>query len=87
MPEIDPATAETLATVLSSQQGWKLTAVGRTDSDGSELNNLELSLRRAKSLREYLEGTDAFDGSILVRGAGDLGFQGRFLELEFVPQQ
>ncbi len=87
MPEIDAATEATLASILSSQEGWKLTAVGRTDSDGSELNNLELSLRRAKSLREYLEGIDAFDGSILVRGAGDLGFQGRLLELEFVPQQ
>jgi flagellar motor protein MotB len=87
MPEIDAATEETLAAILSAQEGWKLTAVGRTDSDGSELNNLELSLRRAKSLREYLEGIGAFDGSVLVRGAGDLGFQGRFLELEFVPQQ
>lgn len=87
MPTIDPATEETLDAILSTQTGWKLTAVGRTDSDGSELNNLELSLRRAKSLREYLEGTGSFDGSILVRGAGDLGFRGRFLELEFVPHQ
>ncbi|MEM9653731.1 MAG: CHRD domain-containing protein [Actinomycetota bacterium] len=85
VPTIDEATEATLTAILDAQDGWKLTAVGRTDSDGSELNNLELSLRRAKALRTYVEGLDVHDGAVLVRGAGDLGVQGRLLELEFVP--
>lgn len=86
MPEIDAATEAALKAILDAQDGWKLTAVGRTDSDGSELNNLELSLRRAKSLRTYIEEAQLVEDSVFVRGAGDLGAQGRNLELEFVPQ-
>lgn len=86
MPVIDKANQQTLEAILGSQQGWKLTAVGRTDGDGSELDNLELSLRRAKSLRTYVESLGVFDGSVLVRGSGELGFQDRHLELEFVPE-
>lgn len=50
----------------------KLEIVGHTDSSGSNAYNLELSQRRADSVRKYLTGIRVLEGlAIEARGAGE----------------
>lgn len=87
VPAVSAENEQVLEALLGDDGGWKVTAVGRTDGAGSDLDNLELSLRRAKSLRVYLESLEGLEpGTALVRGAGELGLNDRQLELVLTPQ-
>ena len=87
VPGVSAENEQALEALLGDDGGWKVTAVGRTDGAGSDLDNLELSLRRAKSLRVYLESLEGLEpGTALVRGAGELGLNDRQLELVLTPQ-
>lgn len=62
--------AETLASFLRSNNVYRLTVVGHTDEIGSEASNLDLSLRRAQTVKRFLEqkGVQAY---IAVAGKGE----------------
>lgn len=95
VPEIDEATADAITTLFASNEAWTITAVGRTDELGSELDNLELSLRRAQALRDYAADIGVPIERVRVRGAGEApvdgqesgstGLDSRRAEFEFVP--
>jgi len=89
LPEVSPAASEAILLIAELRPEWLLTAVGRTDGDGSALNNLELSLERAKSYRNYLTGLGIAPERLRVRGAGEFtsltNADSRRLEFEFLP--
>lgn len=61
-----------IASVLKENPGSKLLILGHTDSDGDELKNLDLSKRRALSVKNYLR--DEFDvdvTNIFTEGKGE----------------
>lgn len=60
-----------LAGILLVSRGYQLRIEGHTDSIGSEEYNQKLSLRRAQSVRDYLEGAGLGDRIIGVRGFGE----------------
>jgi len=86
---VSPAATEAILSIASLRPDWLLTAVGRTDGDGSELNNLELSLERAKTFRNLLIGLNIEPERLRVRGAGEFASlnnaDSRRLEFEFLP--
>lgn len=73
-----------LRSLLDLHPEWELTAVGRTDGSGTELDNLELSLDRANSIRELL-GELGVTSEIRVQGAGSLGSRNRYVEIQLTP--
>ncbi len=62
--------AQTLANFLLSNNVYRLTVVGHTDEIGSDASNLDLSVRRARTVKHFLEakGVRAFIG---VEGKGE----------------
>lgn len=55
--ELDPASStvlDDLALLFSARPSWTMTIVGHTDGDGTDVYNLELSLRRASAVRDAL---------------------------------
>jgi len=65
-------TLKDIATVLNENQGIKVKIVGFTDSDGDDASNLDLSKRRAASVRNELVNGFAVDGSRLeTDGSGE----------------
>ncbi len=59
-----------LATVFRARPDWQVTIVGHTDSTGSEVYNLELSLRRAEAVRDELVANGVPADSLRIEGAG-----------------
>ncbi|RKZ35196.1 hypothetical protein DRQ33_00225 [bacterium] len=58
--------------VLERHKDWKLEIAGHTDSIGTEEYNLNLSQRRAESVREYiLENFDVFARNLIAQGYGE----------------
>ncbi len=59
-----------LATLFIARPAWLLTVVGHTDATGSDVYNLELSLRRAEAVRAALVGAGVSPDVLTVNGAG-----------------
>jgi hypothetical protein len=66
-PESTPVLAE-IAEVLKGNADWKLTISGHTDNVGSDESNLDLSRRRAQSVKAALGERYAVDGNRLTTG-------------------
>ncbi len=93
---IDDETLEAITALAASRPDWVLTVVGHTDSVGSDVSNLELSLARATALRDLLAAQGIADENLRVRGAGETApigdnatdegrAQNRRIEFEFTP--
>jgi OmpA-OmpF porin, OOP family len=57
------ATIKEIAQVLKDNPTVNIKVVGHTDSDGDEKSNLDLSVRRAASVKEYLVKNFSIDGA------------------------
>ena len=69
-PDASKALAQ-LATVIRAHAG-AVRLVGHTDSDGSDAHNLDLSRRRAASVRAWLVARESIDAARLAtHGAGE----------------
>jgi outer membrane protein OmpA-like peptidoglycan-associated protein len=55
-----------IANTLKASPGTKVTIIGHTDSDGDDAKNLELSKRRAESVKRALVKEFSVDGSMLA---------------------
>ena len=65
-------TLKDIATVLQENPGVRVKIVGHTDSDGDDKLNLDLSKRRAESVKSTLSGQFGIDASRLeTEGAGE----------------
>lgn len=61
-----------IATVLKENPGIKILIIGHTDTDGDEAKNLDLSKRRALSVRNYLKDEFGVDASgVRTDGKGE----------------
>ena len=61
---------ETMAAVLAANPTWKLTVAGHTDSTGNRVDNLELSQRRAITVRQALEDLGVATDVLKIAGYG-----------------
>jgi outer membrane protein OmpA-like peptidoglycan-associated protein len=64
-------TLDDVATVLSQNSVMKIRVEGHTDSDGDDNKNLELSTKRAASVKTYLEGKGIAGDRIESVGCGE----------------
>ena len=65
-------TLKEIATALTENPGVRVKIIGHTDSDGEDASNLDLSKRRAESVKGELAKTFGIDGSrIETEGAGE----------------
>ena len=64
------AVLSAMAAVINANPGWKLTVVGHTDDTGNRADNLELSRRRAGSVRAALEEFGVSTSALKVAGFG-----------------
>lgn len=69
-PESKPVLDEVLG-VLKGEPGWKVLIEGHTDSTGSDSHNLDLSQRRADSVRAYLVAGGIEAGRLRALGLGE----------------
>ena len=69
-PESFPFLDE-LAGVLAKAKDWKLLIVGHTDDVGSDAFNLDLSKRRANSVKNYLVSKGVVDAMVTTDGKGE----------------
>lgn len=94
---IDPNTLSAITALAASRDDWILTVVGHTDDRGSDVSNLELSLRRATSVRDLLSAQGIADENLRIRGAGETApigdnnteagrAENRRIEFEFTPK-
>jgi hypothetical protein len=60
-----------LASVLLKAKNWTIKIVGHTDNQGSDAYNMDLSLRRANSVKRYLVGKGVVETSITTEGKGE----------------
>jgi outer membrane protein OmpA-like peptidoglycan-associated protein len=69
---VDPETTvlRDLATIFKARPAWRMTVVGHTDSVGTDVYNLELSLRRATAVRDALIAAGVSADALTVEGAG-----------------
>ena len=65
------ANIDDVATVMNKQTTMKIRVEGHTDSDGEEAANLELSTKRAASVKAYLEGKGIAADRIESTGCGE----------------
>lgn len=63
---------DTVATAISHQPGNKLVVGGHASSEGDTLYNLDLSTRRARSVRSYLVERGVIPASLTSAGFGEL---------------
>ncbi len=93
---IDGDTVSAIVALVASQPDSLLTVVGHTDDRGSDVENLELSLRRATAVRDLLANLGLQDDRFLIRGAGETApigdnatpegrAQNRRIEFELTP--
>lgn len=59
-----------LATIFQARPAWSMTVVGHTDSTGTDVYNLELSLRRAAAVRDALIAAGVAEDALTIVGAG-----------------
>ncbi len=64
------ASLQELANVLNGDPAMRLSLIGHTDSTGSPQHNLNLSLRRAESVRSWLMSQGISPGRVQVDGRG-----------------
>ena len=65
-------TLKSIADVLTENPGVKVKITGHTDSDGDDARNLDLSKRRAESVKNELNAKFGIDASRLTtEGAGE----------------
>ena len=69
-PESKPVLDEVLG-VLKGEAGWKVLIEGHTDSSGADAHNLELSQRRADSVKAYLVSGGIDAGRMRTKGFGE----------------
>lgn len=67
----DKPTLQRLSTILEKFPNYKIEIIGHTDSVGSEKNNEELSIRRAKSVYNYLVDLDLAREQMSYSGKGE----------------
>ncbi len=60
-----------LASTLTEAPEWKLTIVGHTDNVGKDAFNMDLSLRRANSVKKYLVSKGVDESVITTDGKGE----------------
>ncbi len=60
-----------IASVLSQYDQTVVHVVGHTDSDGSDAYNMDLSLRRADAVKNYLMGRGVSSERLQVQGRGE----------------
>lgn len=66
------ATLKTISDILKENPGIKISIIGHTDADGNDQANLELSKRRAASVKDELIKNFGIDGSrIATDGKGE----------------
>ncbi len=66
------AVLEQVAAVMKNRPEIRRLAIeGHTDSDGSDATNLDLSRRRARAVREFLESRGVDSGRLVHRGYGE----------------
>jgi|GEM_PF-6497184 len=89
-------TVAALVELAESRPDWVMTIVGHTDNIGTDVYNLELSLRRAQALRDVLVTQGMNSDNMRIRGAGETApiadnstetgrAQNRRIEFEFTP--
>ena len=61
---------ETMARVLTANPSWKVTIAGHTDNTGTRVDNLELSQRRAITVRTALEELGVATDVLKIAGYG-----------------
>ncbi|MCI7222667.1 OmpA family protein, partial [Fusobacterium sp.] len=61
----------TLARALSENKDIRIKIDGYTDFIGSEGYNLELSVKRARAIKNYLVSKGAIDNNISIEGYGE----------------
>ncbi len=69
-PESKPVLEEVLG-VLKGEAGWRVLIEGHTDSSGGDAHNLELSQRRAESVKAYLVAGGIDAGRLRTKGFGE----------------
>ncbi|MBU8934909.1 MAG: OmpA family protein [candidate division Zixibacteria bacterium] len=60
-----------LATILNKYEDTEVLVEGHTDATGSEDHNLDLSLRRAQSVANYMAGLGVMSGRFRMMGYGE----------------
>ncbi len=65
------ANLEKLATILNKYDDTEVLVEGHTDSDGSNDHNLDLSLRRAQSVANYMTSQNVFSTRFRMMGYGE----------------
>lgn len=89
-------TVAALVELAESRPDWIMTIVGHTDNIGTDVYNLELSLRRAEAIRDVLVTQGMNSDNMRIRGAGETApiadngseagrSQNRRIEFEFTP--
>jgi outer membrane protein OmpA-like peptidoglycan-associated protein len=69
-PESRPVLDDVLG-VLKGEPGWKVTIEGHTDASGGDAHNLELSQKRAESVKAYLAAGGIDAGRLRTKGFGE----------------
>lgn len=69
-PESKPVLDDVLG-VLQGEPGWKVLIEGHTDSSGGDAHNLELSQKRAESVKAYLVAGGIEAGRLRTQGFGE----------------
>ena len=70
LADTDSTVLDDLATLFRARPAWAMTVVGHTDSLGTDVYNLELSLERANAVRDALVEAGVSPDALIVRGAG-----------------
>ncbi|MFY7671621.1 OmpA family protein [Tenacibaculum sp. MEBiC06402] len=60
-----------IASIMKEKSDWKFEIIGHTDSDGDEKSNLELSIKRAQSVKEAIIEKGISKDRLTVSGKGE----------------
>ncbi|SDP98894.1 Outer membrane protein OmpA [Mucilaginibacter sp. OK268] len=60
-----------LATSLQNNQNTNILIVGHTDNTGSDSHNMDLSVRRAESVKSYIAGNNVSPSRLTTSGKGE----------------
>ncbi len=70
-PESFKLLDEVASVVMANPQVGRVEVSGHTDSDGDDASNLDLSQRRAESVKRYLEGKGVDPARLIAKGYGE----------------